>query len=89
MVYDAPPLGGTCCKNGHGAAEVLDDDPNAPEPEKEPEKEPEEVKQPESEFDFSKVDPTTCECWGTIDPEHPECIECQFKDGCAKEAASR
>ena len=42
--------------------------------------------QVESEFDSSKVNPEDFMCFGTIDPEHPECKECPFTEKCTAKA---
>jgi len=42
--------------------------------------------EPHQEFDFSKVNPEDFVCFGTIEPGHPECEKCPFKDSCAKKA---
>ena len=38
-------------------------------------------------FDFSKIDPEKAFlCFGTIDPQHQECIECPCREKCAVKA---
>jgi len=40
-----------------------------------------------SDFDFSKVDfEKEWECFGTIEPDHPECKGCPAKEKCAEKA---
>ena len=36
--------------------------------------------------DLSIVDPETWECYGQIEPNHVECRDCQFKEGCSKKS---
>ncbi len=45
---------------------------------------------PEEKFDFSEVNPETdWECFGQIEPEHPECKDCPFKVKCAAKAGKK
>ena len=41
----------------------------------------------ESKFDFSKIDPEKeWECFGTIEPDHSECLDCPAREKCADKA---
>jgi len=40
----------------------------------------------ERKFDFSGVNPRDWECFGHIEPGHPECKGCHFKVECAAES---
>jgi hypothetical protein len=42
--------------------------------------------QPQSDFDFSKVNPEDFVCFGTIEEGHTECEQCPFKVQCAERA---
>ena len=42
---------------------------------------------PRQTFDFSKTKPEDFPCYGTIEPGHPECEACPFKDKCAEKAS--
>jgi hypothetical protein len=48
--------------------------------------EQEKVEEPRPEFDFSKMKPEDFVCFGTIEPGHPECEACPFKEACAAKA---
>jgi len=40
----------------------------------------------DSDFDYSKAKPEEFMCFGTIEPQHPECKECPFRAQCAEKA---
>ncbi len=46
----------------------------------------EKSEQPQSDFDFSKVNPEDFVCFGTIELGHTECEQCPFKVQCAEKA---
>ena len=46
----------------------------------------EKVDGPQTDFDFSKVNPEDFVCFGTIEVGHTECEQCPFKEQCAERA---